>query len=288
MKLSESGIQLRRKMRFSLRFLLSVMFSCAVAAIWIGSIKNRELERQSLIELMETSGARVTFNLESPEYDPHGPVWLRKIVGEYAFTEIDSVLAGRELTEDQIASVLKFPELNYLEIAGNKNASDQTLARISQCKKLRTLNLCNTNLSDEAFTAICESNTLRRLNVRGTQVSDIGLTRIVKCTSLELLNLGYTQVTSDGFQSIGGCSSLRALNIDGITIDALALVHLQKLPNLESLSVCDTNLSDDHVSALTSLKSLTVIYVNNTSISDEGKLRLRKQMPGLTVSTHNM
>lgn len=152
MNLRHRRLSGRRRVRYSIRTLLLVQ---AVVASLLGclAMERARARREEMIgaRIFELGGSCLydTTDLDS-EHDPRPPEWVRKILGEYAFSHIVLVhLAKVQLTDDDFRHLGELKELKDLSLA-NARFDPHSLRHLSSLRRLSYLDLHGTGAAAEA------------------------------------------------------------------------------------------------------------------------------------------
>ena len=152
----------RRWYQFSLRTLMIFTLACAVSAGWLGKrMEQKRKEREAVAAIVNLGGA-VHYDYQRGEGprpswrlrgDPSGSAWLRKLLGENFFSEIEFVgFAPRPETKDAavvtaIESLKGMTRLQFLYLAGTK-INDDRLENLNALTQLQGLELGKTKVSE--------------------------------------------------------------------------------------------------------------------------------------------
>ena len=119
--------QIRRVFRFSLAsFLLAITIFC----VWLGIQVNRVRRQESAVAWVEEAGGRVAYGYQRDkkgdwtghwdkggnwvwDAEPHGPKWLRELIGdEYSLTVVEVDLRGTKATD--LSPLTDLPDVEWL------------------------------------------------------------------------------------------------------------------------------------------------------------------------------
>ena len=122
----------RRWSQFSLRSLLILTAVVAVAAGRLGQKIERKHKERETVEAILKQGGAVWYDdrvggPSSRRRNPAGPEWLRELLGEYFFTEVDVVYLPNPPDNATLANLAELPRLVKLWVHG---ADDAKLADI--------------------------------------------------------------------------------------------------------------------------------------------------------------
>jgi hypothetical protein len=152
----------RRWFQFSLRTLMIFTAIAAVACGWLGrKIEQKRREREAIAAIRNLGGV-VNYDYQRgagprPSWrlrgEPSGSAWLRKLLGENFFSEIEFVgLAPRPETTDAalnaaFESLKGMPRLQFLYLTGTK-INDDRLENLNPLTQLQGLELHKTKVSE--------------------------------------------------------------------------------------------------------------------------------------------
>ncbi len=154
----------RRWLQFSLRTLLIVVTLLAVACGWLrGKIEAKRRERTA-VSLIKRVGGTVYFDIQRTgaarswqalRAEPFGPAWLRSLLGENFFSEIEFVgLVPRTEADDAaldsaLQSLEQMPRLQFLYLRGNQ-FGDERIESLANLSQLKGIELDRTTASEQA------------------------------------------------------------------------------------------------------------------------------------------
>jgi hypothetical protein len=151
----------RRWFQFSLQALMIFTLVCAVASAWLGrKIERKRRERETIREIISL-GKRVCYDYQAEEDpsgpawrnfgEPPGPSWVRKLLGENFFSEVEviffDVRTNPALNDAELEKLQDFSELRSLRAPGIK-VTDAGLVNLKRMSKLRYLDLSRTSVTD--------------------------------------------------------------------------------------------------------------------------------------------
>jgi hypothetical protein len=251
----------RRWCQFSLRTLLIFTVTIAVGAGWLGKRIEQKRKDRETVEAIVKLGGTVAYDYQTDDLraEPRGPSWLRDVLGENFFSEVDGV---------------------WLR---NATDVDAGVAHLKGLTQLRVLNLWNTKASDVTLLHLKELPELQELNLDGTNVTDTGLLNLKGLTQLQGLSLARTNVSDTGLASLKGLTQLRLLIIDNTTIGDAGLESLKGLTQLHTLILVHTQVSDDGLENLKALTQLQELDLSFTNVTDAGVKGLQKSLSNCTI-----
>jgi Leucine Rich repeat len=195
----------RRWFQFSLRTLMIFTVVCAVSAGWLGKRIEQKRNERVAVEAIVRLGGRVAYDYERDSAKPHGPEWLRGLLGEDFFTRIVGV-----------------------DLCGCATLTDAGLVNVKGMTELQTLNLFFTTTGDAGVENVRGLSLLQSLDLSETQVTDAGLERLEGLTRLEELRLGKTNITDARLVHLKGLGQLRTLYLWDTRVTDAGIKDLQK------------------------------------------------------------
>ena len=139
---------------------------------------------------------------------PWGPVWLRKLMGDEWFMEVEHASCGSGTTE---------AELEHL---------------VGEFPRLRQLWLVETKITGAGLEHLKGLTQLQDLEFHKARITDAGLEQLKGLTQLQFLELCGTDITDAGLVHLRGLTNLRSLDITGTQVTYPAVERLrQALPN---------------------------------------------------------
>jgi hypothetical protein len=233
----------RRWLQFSLRSLLIFMLICAVGFAWVGrKIEQKRIEREA-VEAIVKAGGEVLYDYQhARRTSPPGPGWLRKLLGEYFFSEVDSVsldsafLDERRFpsfnTDAELVNVKQLTQLKWLIVGFRTTVTDAGLVNLRGLTELRALELPGPGVTDAGLENLKGLTRLKSLRLTGTKITDAGIVNLKGLPELQQLDLSMTNITDAGLVSIKGLANLRKLSLTGTNVTAAAVEDVrQALPN---------------------------------------------------------
>jgi hypothetical protein len=155
----------RRWLRYSLRTLLVLVTIASAGFGWLGlKVRAKHWEREA-VKAIEKLGGAVAYDYEC-DHDgnwmehstPTGPVWLRMILGDAFFANVDTATFGPQTTDEDL----------------------RCLAALDQLKRLY---LRRTQVTDAGLVHLRGLTHLKEVWVFGTQVTGTGTDELKKSSS---------------------------------------------------------------------------------------------------------
>jgi hypothetical protein len=237
-----ASLLFRWRFQFTVRSLVVLVVAVAVPCCWL-TVKMRGAERQrQAVEAIEKAGGRVIYHHQrtergyaAMEANPPAPVWLRELVGDDFFADVDDVgfNFSERISDVVLEHVNGLRTLIFLELSATQ-ATDAGLEHLVGLTRLEWLGLVGTQVTDDGLEYLKGLTNLEWLTLDDTQVSDGGLENLKGLTQLEILWLSSTRVTDTGLQHLKGLTKLEYLNLHGTQVTSQGIKELQEaLPNCE-------------------------------------------------------
>jgi hypothetical protein len=243
----------RRWLRFSLRSLLLIV---VLIAIPLGWKMNRVHNQRVVVAEIEKIKGQVAYDsvveLVGHRQLLKGPEWLRRLLGDDFFSDVEFVqIGGPQVTERTISQVATLPYLKWLHVRSN-GISDDGLKYLAGKNTLEELHLNSSSVTDKGVAQLAELQGLNRLEIGIEHLSDSGLKRITtvlrQLDSLELV--GTRGITDNGLEQLANLDNLHHLGLKDMLITDAGLVHLHGMENLKRLSLFQTKATNDGVTQL--------------------------------------
>lgn len=171
---------------------------------------------------------------------------------------LTKVLLPSNLTDDDLAEIAKFKDLEQLWIQNSPAVTDAGIARLSGLKSLNYVLLYRLRITPSSYAILQEWPELRVLHLE----PPTGLPRFADGTCW----LKYVE----------GCPKLEALGLRETDIIDRDLSHLQRLPALRELFLAHTGITDEGLSQLKDVRTLELIDVQLTKVTAKGAEQLAR------------
>jgi hypothetical protein len=169
----------RRWFQFSLRTLLIGVAIVAIPCAWLGKrIEQKRMEREEVAAIVKLRGSVLYDYQNVYGGKPRGPEWLRSVLGDDFFSEVDHV------------------------ILTGTNAGDTELEHLTALTRFRTLWLGGTKVTNAGLEHLEGLRELRQLGLHSTNVNDAGLVCLKALTQLETLDLTKTRISDAGVKDL--------------------------------------------------------------------------------------
>ena len=236
----------RRRFQFSLRTLLIFTAIVAIPCAWLGrKVEQKRKEREAVAAITKLGGfVRYDFEFDKsgralPNAEPPGANWLRNLLGENFFTEIQGVVLGKRANiptpgDAGLVSLSEFSHIQMLMLT-DADVTDIGLENLQGLRQLKWLYLSGTKVTSAGMVHLNGLTQLLRLDLSKTKISDAGLAHLTGLTSLSKLALRDTNVSDSGLVHLEGLAQLNELDLSGTNVGDAGLVHLKRLTSLRTL-----------------------------------------------------
>lgn len=273
----------RHCLRFSLRSMLVVL---TVLGVWLGLQVNRANTQRRIVKWVTENGGWVDYdwfmgedydydygfvlgNEPSGTFQPPGPIWIRRLIGDEYFQSVVVVDAPHAELQD-LSPLVKLTTLKVLYLKGTLINNVSPLSSLTQ---LENLNLEDTSVRE--IYALASLKELKCLNLSHTAVSDF--TSLSCLSKLEWLALVGTQI--EDTSPLANLTELKWLFLSDTKVADLS--PLADLVSLERL-VLDRTLVKD-LTPLGDLTSLSYLYIVGAPVSNQEVLELRQALPNCNI-----
>jgi internalin A len=253
----------RRWYQYSLRSLLIFVTLCAFACSWF-AVKMRQARRQrEAVAAIRIAGGKVIYDYEDPEASnvvPPGPLWLRNLLGDDFFANVDRV-----------------------RLNGDTNAMHAALEHLKDLPRLRYLFLDLSSVTDDDLEYLKDLPQLLELDLNHTDVTDAGLEHLREMTNLQALSLFNWHVTDAGLKHLRGLNRVVALDLRKTRITDAGLEHIEGMAQLHYLDLAGTQVTDAAIEHLKGLIKLHELHLANTLVTDKGVKELQQALPNCRI-----
>jgi hypothetical protein len=172
----------RRWFQFSLRTLMIFTVICAVACGWLGKKIARKHKEIEAVEAITNLGGGACYDYQRvsgkpghwQKAEPYGPAWLRELLGEHFFSEVDCIDASGGL--EHLKDLPNLPELRLI----GPRVTNAGLENVRGLTRLQTLALEETKISDAGLPNLKTLTNLQTLDLSGTNVTEAGVKDLKK------------------------------------------------------------------------------------------------------------
>jgi hypothetical protein len=276
----------RRWFQFSLRSLLIATVICAVACGWLGKKVEQKRDERDAVQAIVKLGGGVQYDYQQGSGGtPHGPAWLRKLLGDDFLSHVERVdFIGRSevvggtgggVTDDDLAHLKALPQLKELGLALTPRITDAGLEHLKGLTELNYIALGETGVTDAGMANLKGLAQLEHLFMGGNKIGDAGLANLRGLTQLRELSVKEDKVTDAGLTNLEPLVHLQYLSLYGDNFTDAGLQHLAGLNELCSLTVTSKRVSDAGLIQLKRLFHLKKVYLKGSLVTDAGLQHLR-------------
>jgi hypothetical protein len=258
---------LRRSRWFQFR-LATLLLLITGLGIWLGLQVNRvNRQRRAVAEITARKGIvgydyQTDLNPKTSEKEPPGPKWLRQLIGDDYFCEVECVdfatdyfgrrkeLGLSKVDDDGLACLELIPKITTLELGNNRAITDAGLVHLRNLNDLSTVYLYRSSITGPGLAHLADLPALKVVDLKWAPVTNEGLVHLGRMKSLTAIVLDDTQITDDGLVSLQGLTQLKTLRLNNTAITDAGLRHLRGMSGLEELSLRETDVSDAAVAEL--------------------------------------
>jgi hypothetical protein len=185
-----------------------------------------------------------------------------------------------EVINDDLRHVTQLRHIEWLDLNGCDNITDDGLAHLSALKDLKLLALGRISpdqisIDDRGVFPASAPRRSGATPVRtgnesehvGPHITDRGLAFLERLTALEDLNLSGANISDAGLARLTGLVNLKELDLTNTPITDAGLVHLRGLVRLRHLSLNGTKVSSNGAVGL--MQAIPGLEVGQTSALDE-------------------
>lgn len=174
--------------------------------------------------------------------------------------------------DNQVLVLPVLPKLRALSISHTRYRSEG----IGRLSSLEVLNLYYTMSNDQTLAEVSQCRRLKELDLGTLKISSQGISSLQALPELCRLRLEYATLDDGAMQELGRLVHLQYLSLDGGEFSAASLHHLANLTLLHSLSLEDTLTDDVALEKLLLLPSLRHLYLSNTNVTEKSLATLQK------------
>ncbi|HEV3418624.1 MAG TPA: hypothetical protein VG056_17510 [Pirellulales bacterium] len=287
----------RRWFQFSLRSLFVMMLLLSVGLRWMAA----KVETQKVaVKATLKDGGSVWYDYEVDASgsivagaEPPGPNWLRKMLGDDAFTNVVKADVTTDVSLEKLSELGRirfltnrlYPPLSWYPFhnVGSPRITDAGLVHIWRLSRLIALDLCGAEITDVGMAHLAELTQLNELCLSNTHVTDAGLEYVRGFNQLSRLELDGTKVSGAGLEHIKGLSRLRILGLASTKVTDAGIAHLSGLTQLRMLGLGNTLVTDAGLAHLKGLSQLIIVDFTGTKVTPAGAKDLKKALPNCTV-----
>jgi Leucine Rich repeat len=276
----------RRWFQFSLRALMIFVICVIPCALLRNKVERKRREMQAVYAITNLGG-HVGFDYQGGDVNrPPGPEWLRWLLGQDFFVEVDFVFFDRPIADTELENVKGFSQLKSLDVEF-ANVTDAGLVNIKGLTKLQKLALGGrfgiTRITDAGLENLKELTALQDLDLKGTKITDAGLKHLRGLTQLKKLDVADTQLTDAGLVNFKELTGLEKLCLGRCKITDAGLENVKGLGKIQDLELWETNVGDLGMENLTGLTALRYVDLSGTRVTESGVKDLQRASPNCTI-----
>lgn len=221
----------RRWLRISIRVMMVAVLITGVLLSW--PIRRANVQRRAVAALRKAdSRVILLYDFQygkdgrfKPNASPPAPTWLRRLIGDEFFQDVDSVTLQGPIDEVTLALLGEFEKLRILHVFDSSKIGEG-LVHLRGLRNLQRLDLRGPGITDAGLANIRGLEAIRHLKLEDTSVTDAGLAHLAALTGLQSIGLVGKQGTAAGLTSRGITRATDA-----------GLVHLSGLHHLSQLEI---------------------------------------------------
>lgn len=178
------------RFQYSLRTLLALT---AVPAIWIGVEAKHARDVKAAVAFVENLGGNVWYDWQEDPRNPGmpdprkymsgevpAPKWLRALIGDECFVEIEGVnLGGRRASDDDMRRLANLTKLKYLSLEMT-DVTDEGLEHLRGLTSLGTLFIDITDVTDAGLECLNDLPELQHIYAPDTKITQRGAEKFRK------------------------------------------------------------------------------------------------------------
>ncbi len=189
------------------------------------------------------------------------------------------------LSDSAFAFLIGNAELNWLNLEGVPDVTDEVLPNLMSAKKLDFLAIQHApKFTGKGLDQLPCKDTLTVLELFGCGITDEGLKAICNFKQLRHIRITAGTASDSDFALLGGLKSLTHLTIINTAFGNKAAAGIAELKGLTRLEVANTKLTNSGLEKLYALKNLTELFLNGTEVSDKAAADFQKALPKCRVS----
>jgi len=212
--------------------MLVALTCAALAAAWLGlTMKSLRTQREAVAKLQQAGGLLLYNYQSSGERSwaraavPHGPKWLRELLGPEYFDKPVFASSGRPANVDEWASAInRLPTIRTLYL---NDVDDRTMALLDESPNMFELQLWNASFSNATAAGLEKYPNLRWLSLSGSSVTDSFINSLA-APALKELHLDNTPTSDASIPALVRMRSLKRLVAFQTNLTEAGVRKLQK------------------------------------------------------------
>jgi hypothetical protein len=219
-----------------------------LVCIFVGNAMYRANQQRRVLEFLRK------YDICSIGYDRKpektwAPAWLRKVVGDDYFVNVESVTFNSSFNclriADAIDQLRRLPTLQSVDLKSppfSGSGDFRELAMLTQIKRLG-------------------------LTVETGDDKGVPLNYLTSMNNLTELDLSGCKISKENMQSLAKLAELKTLSLDSNDIDDERICQLAGCPQLETLSLSSCRISNKGLEAVASIRTLKNLTFVNMSVA---------------------
>jgi len=191
----------RRWLQYSVRSLLVLTLLAAIGLGWVRHEMNRLQAEEEAVAAIRALGGTVLYETNPFTDEPPGPGWLRWVLGENFFREVEQVRFPAGVDDDAVRHLDRLRGLSDLDLRGAR-VTNAGLEPVWRKRGLIKLDLGSTALTDDDSPRLAGLRQLKALHLSNTAITDRSVRTLTSLSKLASLNLFGTHVTPEGVRQL--------------------------------------------------------------------------------------
>ncbi len=276
-----------------------------ILAVFLGWRVNKARQQARAVAAVKSHGGWVHYDYEfvsgklTPGSEPWAPRWLRSILGDEFFQEIEQVsLVYDDSTgtryenknfatcDDLFAQLASQPGIKTLLLHATQ-ATDEGLKHIGKLTGLESLYFWDaTSITDAGVAHLAGLKNLKKVHISGSKITDESLILLSSLPMIEELSLQEGHFSDKGFLRLKGQNTLKQLATGRGTFEVTdaGLVHFTEFKNLALVDLQNSKVTAHGLEQLKGMPSLKTVWLSGTPITDKDLEPFRQAMPSVSVT----
>jgi serine/threonine protein kinase len=193
--------------------------------------------------------------------------------------------SGSPLNDGAFAFLAGNDELNWLNLEGVNEVTDEVLPHLASAKKLDYLAIqYATKFTGKGLDYLPCRETLTGLELLACGISPDGLKAIATFKQLRVLRITSGTASDKDFTVLGGLKTLTNLTASTTAFGNKAAEAISTLTGLTRLDLAGSKITNSGLEKLQSLKNLTELILTGTEVSAKAAADFQKALPQCRVS----
>ncbi len=193
--------------------------------------------------------------------------------------------SGSALSDGAFSFLAGNNELNWLNLEGVNEVTDEVLTHLAKAEKLDFLCVQYApKFTGKSLDQLPASQTLTSLDLLSCGISGDGLKAISNFKQLRVLRITSGTASDKDFALLGNLKSLTNLTVSTTGFGNKAAEAISTITGLTRLDAAGTKLTNSGLEKLQSLTNLTELILNGTEVSAKAAADFQKALPQCRVS----